>query len=83
MTLHGASGTDDEDLRRAIGAGITVVHINTEVRIAWRYGMDAALSSQPKEIVPYKVLPPVVESVKAVVAPMLALFSGRRSITPA
>jgi fructose-bisphosphate aldolase class II len=37
MTLHGASGTDDEDLRKAIGAGITVVHINTEVRIAWRY----------------------------------------------
>ena len=75
MTLHGASGTDDEDLRKAIGAGITVVHINTEVRIAWRYGMDAALSSQPKEIVPYKVLPPVVESVKAVVTPRLALFS--------
>jgi len=83
MTLHGASGTDDEDLRQAIGAGITVVHINTEVRIAWRYGMDAALSSQPKEIVPYKVLPPVVESVKAVVASRLALFSGRRSHTPA
>src|SRR5215472_7754024 len=78
MTLHGASGTDDEDLRKAIGAGITVVHINTEVRIAWRYGMAAALSSQPKEIVPYKVLPPVVESVKAVVASRLALFSGRR-----
>jgi len=28
-----------------------------------------------KEIVPYKVLPPVVESVKAVVTPRLALFS--------
>src|SRR5215469_5788593 len=40
MTLHGASGTDDEDLRQAIGAGITVVHINTEVRVAWRYGME-------------------------------------------
>src|SRR5580692_11947456 len=35
MTLHGASGTDDDDLREAIGAGITVVHINTEVRLAW------------------------------------------------
>jgi ketose-bisphosphate aldolase len=77
MTLHGASGTHDEDLRKAIGAGITVVHINTEVRLAWRHGMDSALSSQPKEIVPYKVLPPVVESVKAVVASRLALFSGR------
>ena len=34
MTLHGASGTDDDDLREAIAAGITVVHINTEVRLA-------------------------------------------------
>lgn len=31
MTLHGASGTEDDDLREAIAAGITVVHINTEV----------------------------------------------------
>jgi fructose-bisphosphate aldolase class II len=38
MTLHGASGTDDDDLREAIAAGITVVHINTEVRLAWRRG---------------------------------------------
>jgi len=78
MTLHGASGTDDGDLRKAIAAGITVVHINTEVRLAWRRGLDSALSKQPDEIVPYKLLPPVVDSVKAVVAARLALFSGTR-----
>jgi fructose-bisphosphate aldolase class II len=44
MTLHGASGTDDNDLKEAIAAGITVVHINTEVRLAWRRGLDAALA---------------------------------------
>src|SRR5262249_17920402 len=55
MTLHGASGTDDGDLRKAIAAGITVVHINTEVRLAWRQGLDSALSTQPNEIVPYKL----------------------------
>jgi len=36
LTLHGASGTDDEDLRKAIRAGINIVHINTELRVAWR-----------------------------------------------
>jgi len=75
MTLHGASGTDDSDLRRAIAAGITVVHINTEVRLAWREGLDSALSIQPNEIVPYKLLPPVIDSVKRRVAARLALFS--------
>lgn len=76
MTLHGASGTDDDDFRRAIAAGITVVHINTEVRLAWRRGFDEALSKRPEEIVPYKLLPQVVDSVKQVVAARLALFSG-------
>lgn len=79
MTLHGASGTDDHDLSEAIAAGMTVVHINTEVRLAWRRGFDSALSKHPDEIVPYKLLPPVVDSVKEVVAARLTLFSGGRT----
>lgn len=76
MTLHGASGTDDNDLREAMAAGMTVVHINTEVRLAWRRGLNTALASQPNEIVPYKLLPQVVDSVKQVVRARLALFNG-------
>ena len=83
MTLHGASGTDDNDLKEAIAAGITVVHINTEVRLAWRRGFDAALEKQSNEIVPYKLLPHVVDSVKQVVTARLALFSGGRLARPA
>jgi fructose-bisphosphate aldolase, class II len=80
LTLHGASGTDDNDLRASIAAGITVVHINTEVRLAWRRGLDSALAKQPNEIVPYKVLPPVVDSVKQLIATRLALFNaGQRA----
>jgi fructose-bisphosphate aldolase, class II len=84
LTLHGASGTADDDLRQAIAAGITVVHINTEVRLAWRRGLDSAVAAHPDEIVPYKLLPPVVDSVKQVVTSRLALFSapstaGRRA----
>jgi fructose-bisphosphate aldolase class II len=79
MTLHGASGTDDNDLREAIAAGMTVVHINTEVRLAWRRGLDSALAKQPNEIVPYKLLPHVVDSVRQVVSARLALFSGERA----
>jgi ketose-bisphosphate aldolase len=83
MTLHGASGTDDDDLREAIDAGITVVHINTEMRLAWRRGMDSALAKHPNEIVPYKILPQVVDSIKRVVAARLALFSSGRRARPA
>jgi ketose-bisphosphate aldolase len=83
MTLHGASGTDDNDLREAIAAGITVVHINTEVRLAWRRGLDSVLAKDPNEIVPYKILPPVVDSVKQVIRPRLQLFSGHGRTRPA
>jgi ketose-bisphosphate aldolase len=83
MTLHGASGTDDNDLRKAVAAGMTVVHINTEVRLAWRRGLDEALAKQPDEIVPYKLLPPIGESVKRVVTARLELFNEGRRARPA
>ena len=75
ITLHGASGTDDEDLRKAIAAGINIVHINTELRVAWRRGLDDALAKQPQEVVPYKILPSVIESVKQVALSRLRLFN--------
>ncbi len=78
LTLHGASGTDDRDMRDAIAAGITVVHINTELRVAWRRGLQAALAGHPHEVAPYKLLPSVVDSVKRVVASRLTLFSAGR-----
>jgi fructose-bisphosphate aldolase class II len=76
LTLHGGSGTDDEDLRKAIAAGINIVHINTELRVAWRRGLEDGLAKHPDEVVPYKILPPVVEAVKHVVASRLRLFNG-------
>lgn len=75
LTLHGGSGTDDRDLRGAIAAGINIIHINTELRLAWRRALDESLTRQPQEIVPYKILPPVVESVKQVVLQRLELFN--------
>jgi ketose-bisphosphate aldolase len=75
LTLHGGSGTDDEDFRRAIGAGINIVHINTELRVAWRRGLEQGLSEQPDEVVPYKILPSAVESVGQVALARLRLFT--------
>ena len=78
LTLHGGSGTDDDDLRRAIAAGINIVHINTELRVAWRRGLEQGLAKMPDEVVPYKILPPAVEAVKQVVLSRLRLFNEKR-----
>lgn len=77
MTLHGGSGTNDDDFKRAIKAGMTIVHVNTELRLAWRRGIEAGLASKPNEVAPYKVLPAAVEAVQAVVSARLALFSSK------
>jgi fructose-bisphosphate aldolase class II len=76
ITLHGGSGTDDEDFRKAIVAGINIVHINTELRVAWRRGLEEGLAKQPQEVVPYKILPAAVEAVKQVATSRLKLFNN-------
>jgi ketose-bisphosphate aldolase len=78
LTLHGGSGTDDGDLRKATKAGINIVHINTELRVAWRDGLVRGLAERPGEVVPYKILPSAVESVKQVVASRLRLLTGEQ-----
>jgi len=78
LTLHGGSGTNDDDFRRAIAAGISIIHVSTELRVAWRESLEGSLAAQPKEVVPYKILSPVVASVAKVVGSRLRLFSEER-----
>jgi len=75
LVLHGGSGITDEDFLLAINAGISIIHINTEIRLAWRRGLDKAILENKDEIVPYKLLGPVVEEVKKVVESRLKLFN--------
>jgi len=74
MTLHGGSGTNDGDFQSAIKAGITIVHVNTELRLAWRRGIEAALKTDA-EVTPYKILAPAVAAVREVVTARLRLFN--------
>jgi ketose-bisphosphate aldolase len=77
LTLHGGSGTDDADLQEAISAGINIVHINTELRVAWRRGLEEGLAADINQVVPYKILPFALESVKRITGARLQLFNGR------
>lgn len=67
LTLHGGSGTDDEDFRKAIAAGISIIHINTELRVAWRSSLEKSLAAKPNE---------VVAAIKEVATARLKLFNG-------
>ena len=75
LTLHGGSGTDDDDFRRAIEAGIRIVHISTELRLAWRRGLEAALAAKPNNLVPYQLFREAGETIQQVVTKRLKLFN--------
>jgi fructose-bisphosphate aldolase class II len=76
LTLHGGSGTADGDFVAAIQAGLTIVHINTELRVAWRRGLESSLTAHAREVTPYKILPGAEQAIEDVVAQRLALFNS-------
>ena len=75
LVLHGASGNTDEDLRAAIDAGIAIVHINTEIRKAFRDGEMAYLDEHPQEVAPYKFGKEGQEEMKKVVRAKMELYT--------
>jgi fructose-bisphosphate aldolase class II len=76
MTLHGGSGTARKDFKAAIAAGMDIIHVSSELRLAWRRGVEAGLAANPDEIAPYKILPPAVDGIEQIVKDRLALFNG-------
>lgn len=76
LVLHGGSGISNNDFIEAIKAGMSIIHINTELRVAWRKGIEGGLSQNPNETTPYKILPTAVAAVKEVVMEHLRLFNG-------
>ncbi|MDP2593132.1 MAG: class II fructose-bisphosphate aldolase [bacterium] len=76
LVLHGGSGISDEDFRNAIKAGVSIIHINTEIRLSYRKALAKALSDNPDEIAPYKYGKEAVLAVEEVVTKRLKLFNG-------
>ena len=76
LVLHGGSGTSDADFREAINAGVSIIHINTELRLAWRKGMELGLRRKPDEVAPYKLYSFPLEAIKKTVSERLRLFSS-------
>jgi fructose-bisphosphate aldolase class II len=75
MTLHGGSGTEDADFTAAARAGMTIIHVSSELRLAWRRGVEEGLKD-PNEIAPYKLVAPSVVAIQNIVVDRLKLFNG-------
>ncbi len=74
LVLHGASGNTADEIQKAIKAGIAIVHVNTELRLAYRAGLMKSLSDDCEEISPYKYLKPAKLAMQKVVEEKLKIF---------
>jgi fructose-bisphosphate aldolase class II len=76
IVLHGASGNTADDIKKAIKAGVAIVHVNTELRVAYRSGLMKSLSENIDEVAPYKFLKPAKLAMQKVVEEKLRIFAG-------
>jgi fructose-bisphosphate aldolase class II len=76
LVLHGGSGLRDEDFTNGIKAGIAIVHISTEIRLAYDEALKKSLADNPNEVAPYKILQPAVDAIEKIVENRLKLFNN-------
>jgi fructose-bisphosphate aldolase class II len=76
LVLHGGSGNSEDDFKQAIANGIAIVHINTEIRVAYVNALKMSLQENPDEVAPYKVLKPTIKAVQDVVTSKLRFFNN-------
>ena len=76
LVLHGGSGLRDEDFTNAISAGVSIVHINTELRVAYVEGLKKSLEENKDEVAPYKILQMPEDEIEKVVEERLKLFNN-------
>lgn len=74
LVLHGGSGSPKEDFQGSIKNGVAIVHINTEIRVAYKEALKKSLN-ESDEVAGYKLAEPAVLAVKNLVKEKLQIFS--------
>jgi fructose-bisphosphate aldolase class II len=77
LSLHGGSGISPAQIKKAIENGIVKININTELRIAWKNGIEKSFALDKNEVAPSKIMPFVVEGVERVAEKKMLLFSEK------
>jgi len=85
LVLHGSSGVADDQLRRAVDAGIRKINIGTALNVAYTGAIRAGLSSEPLKVDPRayiaagrRAIADTVADLCQAVAPRQAAGAGQR-----
>jgi fructose-bisphosphate aldolase class II len=79
LVLHGSSGVPDDELVKAVRAGMVKVNIGTALNTAFTGAARAVLAGQPDLVDPRKYIAPARDAMAAVVADALEILSTHSS----
>ena len=81
LVLHGSSGVPDDEIARAVAAGIRKVNVGTALNIAWTAALREQLAAQPEAVDPRKY----TRVPRAAIADLVAAFCDvvAPAVTPA
>jgi len=76
LVLHGASGANDEEIRKGIAAGICKINIDTRIRMQFTEKIREIIKTNPQEIDPRKILGPAKEAAKEIIRNRIRAFGS-------
>ena len=74
LVLHGASGANDEEIKKGIAAGICKINIDTRIRMKFTEKMREIIKTNPEEIDPRKILGPAKDAAKEIIRDRIRVF---------
>ncbi len=77
LVLHGSSGVPDEELRRAVAAGMVKINVGTALNTAFTGTVQVSLGAEPAVIDPRRYLWPARDAMAKVVAEFLRVTTLR------
>jgi fructose-bisphosphate aldolase class II len=81
ISLHGGSGTPGHFFAEAAKIGVSKVNINSDLRIAFRTGLEKALEENQEQFAVVKLMEPVRQAIQAVVEEKIdALGSAGKAV---
>lgn len=76
LVLHGSSGVNDGELRRAVAGGLVKVNIGTALNLAFTGRVRLLLDDDPRLVDPRKYLGPARDAMAGIVAAFLKTVAG-------
>lgn len=80
LVLHGASGTPEDQIKKAITLGVCKINIDTDIRLAFRNSVEEFLKNHSDIYDPREIMTSAMEAVEKVVRVKIKLFGSNNKV---